>query len=71
MLISKNAGKFREGDSVKNTFHHYLCRRPKAAEWVLTCMTVKGAMIGDILGSPYEFRRVREYDWKTVPGKGK
>ncbi len=33
-------------------------------------MTVKGAMIGDILGSPYEFRRVREYDWKTVPGKG-
>ena len=30
-------------------------------------MAVKGAIIGDILGSPYEFRRIRDYDWKTVP----
>ena len=33
-------------------------------------MAVKGAILGDILGSPYEFKRVREYDWKTVPLTG-
>ncbi|MCR5007988.1 MAG: ADP-ribosylglycohydrolase family protein, partial [Oribacterium sp.] len=30
-------------------------------------MAIKGAILGDILGSPYEFKRVRDYDWKTVP----
>ena len=33
-------------------------------------MAVKGAILGDILGSPYEFKRVRDYDWKTVPLTG-
>ena len=32
----------------------------------LNDMAIKGAILGDILGSPYEFKRIRNYDWKTV-----
>lgn len=28
----------RIGDSVKNIFHHYLCRKQTAAEWRFLCM---------------------------------
>ena len=30
-------------------------------------MAVKGAVLGDILGSQYEFNRPRKLDWKNVP----
>lgn len=30
-------------------------------------MAVKGAVLGDILGSQYEFGRPKELDWKNVP----
>ena len=30
-------------------------------------MAVKGAVLGDILGSQYEFNRPRNLDWKNVP----
>lgn len=30
-------------------------------------MAVKGAVLGDILGSQYEFNRPRDLDWKAVP----
>ena len=30
-------------------------------------MAVKGAVLGDILGSQYEFNRPRNLDWKEVP----
>jgi ADP-ribosylglycohydrolase len=30
-------------------------------------MAVKGAVLGDILGSQYEFHRPRKLDWKNVP----
>ena len=30
-------------------------------------MAVKGAVLGDILGSQYEFNRPRNLDWKKVP----
>ena len=33
-------------------------------------MAVKGAILGNIFGYPYEFKRVGEYDWKTVPLTG-
>ena len=29
-------------------------------------MAVKGAVLGDILGSQYEFNRPRDLDWKAV-----
>ena len=30
-------------------------------------MAVKGAVLGDILGSQYEFHRPKKLDWKNVP----
>ena len=34
-------------------------------------MAVKGAILGDILGSPYEFYRPDDFNWETVPLTGK
>lgn len=34
-------------------------------------MAVKGAILGDILGSPYEFYKPDDFHWKTVPLTGK
>ncbi len=30
-------------------------------------MAVKGAILGDILGSQYEFTRPEDLDWRNVP----
>lgn len=30
-------------------------------------MAIKGAVLGDILGSQYEFNRPKNLDWKNIP----
>lgn len=30
-------------------------------------MAIKGAVLGDILGSPYEFNRPKNLDWQSIP----
>lgn len=30
-------------------------------------MAIKGAVLGDILGSQYEFNRLKNLDWQNIP----